>query len=818
MTKGRILICGYYDRHNYGDDAFVSVLSEAWKLHHITIKNLEQVEPKDVEQADLIVLGGGDLLQEYFLSRVETLILPYKTCPLYAVGVSMPYKSAMENGRLDMIDGFWCRFRSDTELLRKRFGSERVSYIPDLALLSTLPLKDTHHHSHRHPHDKKRIGICFSMSLVAGSHKSALVTQIRNLIERLLSMEYEVNWLAFNNDTSEKESDVLLYNLLPPSTRLQVKLYQGSKLIPALTEMDLLVATRFHAHVFRYLAQVPVVSLVLTRKVDQWNRDHNLDRTVVSLPRKCNYCCDTQVSCKCCECCEAFMGHVTSLPITEITNKVRLNLKATHNVSREIVLLTQSLKAIVSDKWSVRITPPYFVSKDLVTSYYDFFQKQWSEFVSGTIDSEFMASIICLKLTGNIHHPFHYGLSQGLKVQGANFNLRDSLDHMVRKYYSEEIQWGRSLVSREKGLFSLNRIPQNRLEGSHRSGWQHVVGLLSHFHNDDAPLLDTFIDKTFGWHAEYLESLEIIPYKQPWYGFLHHPAKAVFSKNDASHLFKRPSLLTSLSQCKGLFVMGAELGQWLTKRLRQLEMEVPVHVIYHPTEDTVPGFKWKKFLANPNPQVVQIGAWLRDPYAIFQLEVPSLQKSVLKCKDMVGYLENGPPKAVSGDVIPEDPTEPSCRDIGGGECKDCECMDCECKDCDTNPTNPFMNSVQRMLNDQWESVQIVDHLSNDDYDQLLTENIAFIPLLKAVAVNTVLECIIRNTPMIVKRLPDVEWYLGQRYPGFYNTYHEAEGLLSDRVVLRKCYDYLKGMDKTFLTEEYFMASMKIAVGQACKSD
>jgi hypothetical protein len=796
LVKGQILVCGYYDRNNYGDEEFIKVLAQSWKMHNLIFKNLESVRPEDVSSADLIVLGGGDLLQEYFLRQVEKYLLPYKKCPLYAVGVSMPYGSALANGRLDMIDEFWCRFHSDVELLRTRFGTERVHHIPDLALLSSIPVRRTNR-------GRKRVGLCLSMSLVAGPHKTFLVTQIRNLIERLLVMGHEVNWLAFNNDKSEKESDVALYNLLPPTIRHKVILYQGGRLIPALVQMDTLISSRFHAHVFGSLAEVPTVSLVLTRKVEQWNRDHNSDRMSVHMPRKCEYCAFGSDGP--CQGCESFMGYLLSLPINEITNKVRMNIRIPYNNPRDIATLTTSLARIAKGDWNPRITPPYFMSNGLVDEYVKELHDLWSEFCCDKRSADFVASAICLKLTGNINHPFHYGLSQGLKSQGTKFNLKGALDHMIRKYYAEEMQWDRSLKSHDDGLFALNKIPQTRLDGSHRSGWKHVVNLLSELHKDGAPILDSFIDKTFGWHSEYLEALNIIPYRESWVGFLHHPAKAVFSKNDCKHLIQKQSFIDSLPQCKALFVMATDLKEWLI----EAGITVPIHVVYHPTENQVPVFKWKKFLSNPKPQIVQIGAWLRDPYAIFQLHVTTLRKTVLKCRDMVGYLSVGPAKAVP-DSEECHRRGSRCRDDG---CRDDGCRDDGCRDGDDEepaPT-PFVQSVQDMLNKQWASVHISEHLDNEKYDHLLSENIVLIPLLRAVAVNTVLECIVRNTPMIVKRLPAVVEYLGQDYPLYYETYAEAESKIADRDLLHKGYKYLKAMDKDFLMSEYFLESVRNAL-------
>ena len=93
-------------------------------------------------------------------------------------------------------------------------------------------------------------------------------------------------------------------------------------------------------------------------------------------------------------------------------------------------------------------------------------------------------------------------------------------------------------------------------------------------------------------------------------------------------------------------------------------------------------------------------------------------------------------------------------------------------------------------------------LSNDDYDQLLTENIVFINLVDASAVNTIIECKVRNTPIIVNKHPAVVELLGPNYPLYFtsNNYFEMNKeiyeLLLDTNNIKKAYQYLCKQDKS----------------------
>lgn len=61
--------------------------------------------------------------------------------------------------------------------------------------------------------------------------------------------------------------------------------------------------------------------------------------------------------------------------------------------------------------------------------------------------------------------------------------------------------------------------------------------------------------------------------------------------------------------------------------------------------------------------------------------------------------------------------------------------------------------------------------------------------------NTVLECLIRNTPLIVNRHPAIEEVLGAGYPGFYSSKFEAVQLLCDEQQITRIHTYLASRSK-----------------------
>lgn len=85
-------------------------------------------------------------------------------------------------------------------------------------------------------------------------------------------------------------------------------------------------------------------------------------------------------------------------------------------------------------------------------------------------------------------------------------------------------------------------------------------------------------------------------------------------------------------------------------------------------------------------------------------------------------------------------------------------------------------------------------VDNDEFDQLLTENIVLIDLYSSSANNTILECIARNTPIFVNNVGAVEEYLGKDYPLYFKDVEEIELKLNNTNMIMEAHEYLKASD------------------------
>jgi hypothetical protein len=70
--------------------------------------------------------------------------------------------------------------------------------------------------------------------------------------------------------------------------------------------------------------------------------------------------------------------------------------------------------------------------------------------------------------------------------------------------------------------------------------------------------------------------------------------------------------------------------------------------------------------------------------------------------------------------------------------------------------------------------------------------------LDASAVNTLIECIIRNTPILINKIPPVVEFLGENYPFYYTTFFEASQKATDLDKITHAHTYLNNMNKEYL--------------------
>jgi hypothetical protein len=222
--------------------------------------------------------------------------------------------------------------------------------------------------------------------------------------------------------------------------------------------------------------------------------------------------------------------------------------------------------------------------------------------------------------------------------------------------------------------------------------------------------------------------------------------------------------IESLKNCFLLFTLSQYITNYLDKRINdELKFNIPIYTLKHPVQETnIPLFDFNKFLINENKMIIQLGQQLRKLSSIYLINANGYEKLWLTGSKNLNKVIDLLWKEIH-----------------------------------------YLNINKNKLDI---SVKIYYTETYEEYDELLTKNVVFIDLFDAAANNSVVECIIRNTPIIINKIGGVVEYLGENYPLYFNTLEDVPSLLSIEKI-KEGYEYLLNMNKKDLSIDYFVCKL-----------
>ena len=290
----------------------------------------------------------------------------------------------------------------------------------------------------------------------------------------------------------------------------------------------------------------------------------------------------------------------------------------------------------------------------------------------------------------------------------------------------------------------------------HRGGWKYVINHLikNDFYNPESEIYFYDIIENYFLFSD----AHVIDRK--WAGIIHYTPNTpqYLESVNIQNLFLKKKFIDSLNNCMFIVTLSTYILNYLKQQFNLLNLNINVIMLKHPViNDNIPFFNIQNYINNNNKYIIQIGQQLRKMTSIFLIGVQDIKKLWLfgtKNYDKCKYLLNEEIKYLK------------IKDIN-------------------------IDSVSFYYTETF-----------DEYDELLVKNIVFVDLFDAGANNTILECIIRNTPIIVNKLESVVEYLGENYPLYFNDLKDVSELLTTQKILSG-YTYLKNMNKEDLTINNF---------------
>ena len=244
---------------------------------------------------------------------------------------------------------------------------------------------------------------------------------------------------------------------------------------------------------------------------------------------------------------------------------------------------------------------------------------------------------------------------------------------------------------------------------------------------------------------------------KPWTGIVQEPhtipdwLSRLPECGGAPWLFEQQAWKQSLPYCRGLLALSEYSAEFLRKRFPGK----PVSVLPHPADSQ--GDKWspEKFRENQSKKVIQPGWYLRNLHSIYEIPETDIERI----------------------VIPFHPDPDAFQQLFAIEHQE-------------------RKSRGLLFECMMKSASVMEDVTEEELGRMLTENIAFVNLYESNAVDAVVECIARATPLLVNPMPAVVEYLGPEYPFYIWCYDQAAEKADDEKLAMETHEYLKNMEIT----------------------
>lgn len=873
----RFVIIGYYEHNNIGDDQYIETFQyilnnlKLNKTNTFEFVDCDTLPNFDIVESDIIIIGGGDILNHYFLDIINVKFKG-RNNKIIAVSVGMPYIDILVNtNKLEILDAIFVRTLQDFDTFRCLYSDERIFYLPDISLFmnkinynvvskpyNVVSKPVTYMNINSKLNRWKKDGyktVVFSLNRHIYSKETieiytSIVDEFVFIIKWLLFKGYKICFLPFNTATNDNnknnipvntENDVLFHNDICsilfkdlPSNYIQNILNIQIRLTPCETYelfdyFHISIPMRFHATLFSVYKNIPFLPIFTTKKIRNLlldieykykyelevdHKDMPINMSSSILKEKIS-----EVLCK--------FNEIKYL-LNNICNKLELDML--NNIPMLLYIIKNKQSKLKTLKM---IEKKHNLISELLMKLNEFCNGDDFLTISDPYKQHIIVSIVSFYLTGGkIKSQYNYGLMEKMFDNSKPYNYLDEWNWIINDNLiatnggQYTIKDDSNITNNNPRIFNIHYMNQEDDSSVHRSGWNYVYHELKKYHSSDenAILLDLYIDRTFHWERDILKAIGIIPYRKKWCGFLHHTFDTTFSEFNNVNLLKNPDFIESLKCCEYIFVLSKTLELKLREELFNININnVRVVSLVHPSEiEGIPSFNYSEFLSNPDKKILHIGGWLRNIFSFYYIQLPnniplmdnnykSIIKSFLrihKCKQYPikkFFLKN----SNGNNYYPYD----NFKEIINNSLKSENKHTTLSTDNHISQNNSSSNEYTTVLNNWYRhflhyidgllsDINIIDKLKNDEYDKLLTNNILFINLIDASAVNTIIECIIRNTPILVNRHPAIVELLGDKYPLYYentNNYYKINldivRILNDPYSIYKAYKYLSKIDK-----------------------
>ena len=779
----KYLVCGFFGNDNLGDVMFETAFKFLLKDDELTFINVSEIVEAKLDIYNAIIIGGGDVMNDFYGIKYKEALFNYKGYKI-AIGVGFSFEECRSRDYVDYFDDIILRSSSDLKDVSRVLGSKHTHVLPDLGFSIPLSLSVK-------PKTGKKVGIFLVGSLMSNY---GFMFTLMTYIHWLISNDYIIQLIPMYSEINIKDNDISINKKIYKTFKYTGCINMCNKLtldefFNEISYLDYAVCFRFHSMVFCTRAGIPFVSMPLTRKVELYNKE--LPSTVkfeIKIIRDKSY-----------EIKDFDINNAKTLFLAIVENKEDIKLKLL-DISEKNSNLFESnkVRTLVHNAVKRRIFQPVHECVKPEEIYNKYFAKFLTYGINPHTDN--YADLIDKKTLHNIADELCYDITHDTcndYIYGTRINLETKLKELRDMIYYIYYDYKNKTIYPK---LNINYIKQDCFKGLHRAGWQYSIEPLYYFSDNHGVFLDTYTDRTFGWCSSLLQEVGVLPYTNFWVGFIHHTFDTTFSSNNCTEMFSSKLFIHSLPLCKGLYCLTEYLSEQVRKKLKELNFNIKVVTLMHPTIFPDINFTMDKFVNNKNKLLINVGSWYRNPITIHRINnIKDITLATLKGKKMeASFPKSGLTVSFNNHKLicdeniwsrylmeylndhPDDYSFDLYNKIN-------KCLD-------VSPSVNIRNVEGKdLIKDFIERVQVIETLPDEGYDILLSQNIVFLDLIDASVANTIIECIVRNTPMIVNRIAPTIELLGEKYPLFYDNVDDIPALLNITKIC-EAHNYLLKLD------------------------
>ena len=308
MIMKKILLSGYYGFNNTGDEAILSALiagleeriaeleiivlsahpqftTDVHQVEAINRMDLKRIS-KELKRADLLISGGGSLLQDvtgfktipYYLGIIvlaKVMKTPVFFCAQGVGPVNNRLNQKLVAYILNKVDLITVRDQKSRALLQSWGVKNKITVTADLVFSLDASNKDLDNDiliPEEIEFNQPTIGVAVR-SWGDNSYLNQLALVLDDLI---LKLGVNILLIPFHYP-NDYEAGKLLQNKMKQAVNLITTNYSPEEVLAIVRQCDLLVGVRLHAVIFAAVSQIPVAGISYDPKVDNFLAQLNLE-------------------------------------------------------------------------------------------------------------------------------------------------------------------------------------------------------------------------------------------------------------------------------------------------------------------------------------------------------------------------------------------------------------------------------------------------------------------------------------------------------------------------------------------------------------